>query len=72
MKNDLKTLGTAALVGFALISLGLAVSAYFSMIVVGMWHGHNDAVPALGFVDCLYGVGLFSILTGLGAYVKRD
>ncbi|MFE0692760.1 hypothetical protein [Streptomyces sp. NPDC058869] len=72
MKNDLKTLGTAALVGFALSVLGLVVSAYVVMIFVGMWHGHNDAIPALGFVDALYGVGLVSILTALGASVRRD
>ncbi|WP_433858223.1 hypothetical protein [Streptomyces kronopolitis] len=72
MKNDLKTLGLAALVGFVLAVLGLSLSAFVVMIYVGMWHGYNDAIPALGFVNCLYGVGLVGILTALGVSVRRD
>ncbi|MFJ8955614.1 hypothetical protein ACIRO1_36540 [Streptomyces sp. NPDC102381] len=50
--------------GFILGVVGLSVSAWLVMILVGMWHGYNDAIPALSYVDCAYGVGL-TILLGL-------
>ncbi|MBJ6623622.1 hypothetical protein [Streptomyces sp. DHE17-7] len=64
-------------VGFALgfglmIVAGLALSAYLVMLVVGMWHGHNPGVPALGFVDCLYAVAITGLLTGSTGAVTRN
>ncbi|MEU2760427.1 hypothetical protein [Streptomyces sp. NPDC007094] len=72
MKNDLKALGTVALIGFALSVLGICLGAYVVMIYVGMWHGHNSAMPTLSFVDAVYAVGLIGILTSLGTFVRRD
>ena len=54
----------AVVAGFVVGALGLSLGAFLVMILVGMWHGYNDVVPALGFVDCVYGVGLV-ILLGL-------
>lgn len=62
----------AVAAGFLVGVVGLSVSAFVVMIFVGMWHGHNDAVPALGFVDCLYGVGLVGLLAAVAAPVTRD
>ncbi|CAD80126.1 gp2 [Streptomyces phage phiBT1] len=54
----------AIVAGFIVGAAGLSLGAFLVMILVGMWHGYNDVVPALGFVDCVYGVGLV-ILLGL-------
>ncbi|QAX93281.1 hypothetical protein HOV11_gp25 [Streptomyces phage Vash] len=69
---DVLTLVVAAVVGFALGVIGLSLSAFVVMILVGMWHGHNDAIPALGFIDCVYGVGLTALLASIVAPVVRD
>jgi hypothetical protein len=55
-----------AVAGFIVGAVGLSIAAFVVMILVGMWHGYNDVIPALGFVDCVYGVGLV-ILLGLFA-----
>lgn len=70
-RHDLKTLALSFVGGFVFAVLGLTVSAFTVMIYVGMWHGYNDAIPALGFVDCAYGVGLVAVLTVLGASMPR-
>lgn len=59
--------------GYGLVVVaGLALSAYLVMLVVGMWHGHNPGVPALGFVDCLYAVAITGLLTGSTGAVTRN
>jgi hypothetical protein len=45
---------------------GLGVFALALMLHLAMWHGYNAAVPALGFVDCVYAVALVALL-GLAA-----
>ncbi|MEU8792182.1 hypothetical protein [Streptomyces sp. NPDC048643] len=57
-------------VAFVLSVLGLCASAFGLMIYVGVWHGYNAAVPAVGFIDCLYAVGILSLLGILGGSVK--
>ncbi|CAA07126.1 unnamed protein product [Lomovskayavirus C31] len=63
-----------AFVGVVFVAavVGLALSAFVVMILIGMWHGHNAAVPALGFIDCLYAVGLTSLLALIVTPVTRD
>lgn len=68
MKDFLKVVGTAFVAG----ALGLITSAFVVMVLVGMWHGHNAAVPALGFVDAMYGVGLVILLALVIAPATRD
>jgi uncharacterized membrane protein len=72
LKADLKTIAVGAALGFAFAFLGLMVSAYAVMILVGMWHGHNDAIPALGFFDSVYGISLVALLALIVAPVTRD
>jgi hypothetical protein len=71
-KDALKTFAVGAALGFAFAFLGLMVSAYAVMILVGMWHGHNDAIPALGFFDSVYGVALVGLLGLIVAPLTRD
>lgn len=59
-------------VALAVAVVGLVVAAAALMVYVGLWHNHNAAVPALGFVDCLYGVGLVGLLTALVAPSTRN
>jgi phosphate/sulfate permease len=49
-------------VWFVLAVVGLAVAALAVMLYLALWHHHNAAVPALGFVDCTYVVGLVGLL----------
>ncbi|QAY26950.1 hypothetical protein SEA_SHAWTY_25 [Streptomyces phage Shawty] len=71
-KKTAAAVASAFAAGFVVAVVGLVVSAFVVMIFVGMWHGHNDAVPALGFVDCLYGVGLVGLLSALVAPSTRS
>lgn len=58
-------------VAFVLSVLGLCASAFALMIYVGVWHGYNASVPAVGFIDSLFAVGVLSLLGILGANLKR-
>ncbi|MEV8015657.1 hypothetical protein AB0O76_04715 [Streptomyces sp. NPDC086554] len=68
MKDFLKVAGVA----FVLAILGLFASAFLVMILVGMWHGHNAAIPTLGFVDAMFGVGLVVLLALVVSPATRD
>jgi hypothetical protein len=52
--------------------VGLVAAASVVMVYVGLWHNHNDAVPALGFIDCLYAVGLVGLLAAVAAPSTRS
>lgn len=62
----------AVAVAASLLTLaGLLSTAFVIMIVVGLWHGHNPSVPALGYVDCMYAASLTGLLTLFAAPVAR-
>ncbi|QAX94725.1 hypothetical protein HOV12_gp25 [Streptomyces phage Lilbooboo] len=70
--TDVLTFLAAVAVGFVLGVAGLSFAAFLVMILVGMWHGFNDAIPALGFVDCVYGVGLTLLLAGIVRTTQKN
>ncbi|MEV0126365.1 hypothetical protein AB0I16_33275 [Streptomyces sp. NPDC050703] len=62
-KRALKDLGAVVATGVVaglLVLAMLFVLAWALMLVIGMWHGHNSDVPALGLVDCAFAVTVMS------------
>ncbi|MEG8276381.1 hypothetical protein [Streptomyces sp. AHA2] len=52
--------------------IGVAVGALAIMAYTAMWHHHNAAVPAVGFVDAAYAVGLVGLLGLLASPATRN
>jgi hypothetical protein len=50
-------------VWLVLAVLGMVVGALGIMLYLALWHHHNAAVPALGFIDCTYVVGAVGLLS---------
>lgn len=58
-------------IAFVVSVLVVAAGAFAVMIAVGMWHVYNPAVPALGYVDCVYGVAVTGLLASVTVPVTR-
>jgi len=53
-----------ASIGVIVMSVAvLFLKAWFAMLLLGVWHAHNDVVPALGYTDSLFLAAVIGILT---------
>lgn len=67
----MRDIAAVVFLGAFLGALALMASAFVVMLYVGLWHSFNPDFAAVGFVDCMFGVGLVGLLSGLGARVTR-
>lgn len=67
----MKDAATVPAVGFAAAMAILLTLAWLLMLLVGVWHAYNPAVPAIGFSDATFAVAVGRLLTASAAGSKK-